>query len=695
MMEVLSTFEIAMQERFLTELGAAPKAVRNRLHESLDFLRSHANQHSPPRVKRLRGYKNLWRLRINDSYRLVYAIDTDREMVTCLMLGDRQNIYDRLGADVDGTPGFPVIANCPEILDPKPSEAMIGRALVNAPPAETPAGSEPLPRALTLEWLEHIGVPETYRRCLAQVTNVDELLGGGGGIPQEIVAIVLDALYPAPIASVINRPARLLPRDNGSEGLGESPQSLESFLLVLDDKQRDFVRKTAVAPGPWLLKGGPGSGKSTVALYCIREIVDKAHIAAALGQSMPRILFATYTRALTNAATLLWRHLPSNAKDCVHITTVDRLAWSTQPGPWQLRHSISNTDATLHMVKALSELVPQPTSTLFSPSNSHYLVEEVEAVIVGQGIDSEEDYLNAERPGRRIAMGEAQRRQMWQLAVSFREKLRRAGKCLFIERVGAALTSILPEYDYVFIDEAQDLRPVAVRLCLAAAKDKKRVFITADVNQSIYGKAMSWTTIAADLRFSGRATTLRKNYRTTSDIWQALRPLAAKMPDSDEDTLNAEPEFEGDPPVLCRHSSSRDCVARIEEFLRTSLYEERVGAGCAAVLCPTNFQATVLARSLDRKWNAKAMASADVDLAHDGVKVMTIHASKGLQFPVVVVAGVDRGKLPHAADGDIDDARRLLFVGCTRAARRLMVCSDATNPSPLIEELDQAAWDCW
>ena len=692
-MGTISTFEIAMQERFLAELGAAPKAVRNRLHESLEFLRSHAHDHSPPRLKRLLGYKNLWRLRINDSYRLVYAIDADREMVTCLMLGDRKNIYERLGADGDGTPGLRVVATCPEILDPAPSKLMIGHAVVNALPAVPPAGSEPLPRALTLEWLEHIGVPEPYRRCMTQVSNVDELLGGGLGVPQEIVGIVLDALYPAPIVNVINRPARLVPPDNGSDVLVVSPQSLESFLLVLDEKQREFVRKTATAPGPWLLKGGPGSGKSTVALYCIREIIENAHRAAALGQLMPKVLFATYTRALTNAATLLWKHLPSNAKDCVHITTVDRLAWDTQPHSWQVRDSLSNTDAKPFMAQALSELFPQPTSALFSPSNSSYLVEEVEAVIVGQGIESEEEYLNAERPGRRVAIGEAQRRQIWKLAASFREKLRRSRKCLFIERVGAALSSVVPEYDYVFIDEAQDLRPVAVRLCLKGAKDPKRVFITADVNQSIYGKAMSWPTIAADLRFAGRATILRKNYRTTADIWQALRPLASKMPDSDEETLNAEPEFEGEPPVLCLYSSIKECVEQIEEFLRTSLYEERVGAGCAAVLCPTNRQATALARSLDKKWNAKAMASAELDLAHDGVKVTTIHASKGLQFPVVVVAGVDRGKLPYTVDGDIDDARRLFFVGCTRAARRLMVCSAANNPSPLIAELDQAAWN--
>ena len=111
------------------------------------------------------------------------------------------------------------------------------------------------------------------------------------------------------------------------------------------------------------------------------------------------------------------------------------------------------------------------------------------------------------------------------------------------------------------------------------------------------------------------------------------------------------------------------------------------------------------------------VADADaVDPASGSVTLMTLHAAKGLEFPVVAMIGLEEGLLPHsrahASEDDLEEERRLCFVGITRAMRHVQLTSakyrtirgmsERTIPSRFIEELprehtlvsDQSdAWD--
>ena len=111
-------------------------------------------------------------------------------------------------------------------------------------------------------------------------------------------------------------------------------------------------------------------------------------------------------------------------------------------------------------------------------------------------------------------------------------------------------------------------------------------------------------------------------------------------------------------------------------------------------------------KSLRKFLDDSALASdrEDDDLEKkQGATLITLHASKGLEFPVVYLVGLEEGVLPHRRsieEGTKDEERRLLYVGITRAQKKLTLtyCTVRTKwgqqqgctPSTFMGELDDA-----
>lgn len=71
------------------------------------------------------------------------------------------------------------------------------------------------------------------------------------------------------------------------------------------------------------------------------------------------------------------------------------------------------------------------------------------------------------------------------------------------------------------------------------------------------------------------------------------------------------------------------------------------------------------------------------------VRLMTLHGAKGLEFPAVFLAGLSEGILPLEAKGrpaDVEEERRLFYVGITRAKEELILTT-GPHPSAFLQSL--------
>ena len=92
--------------------------------------------------------------------------------------------------------------------------------------------------------------------------------------------------------------------------------------------------------------------------------------------------------------------------------------------------------------------------------------------------------------------------------------------------------------------------------------------------------------------------------------------------------------------------------------------------------------------------------------ANARIWLMTLHSAKGLEFPTVILAGLEEGLFPHSRSSEdeeeLEEERRLCYVGMTRARSRLVLTGaarrrifgeyQASEPSRFIDEVPAGRW---
>jgi superfamily I DNA/RNA helicase len=252
---------------------------------------------------------------------------------------------------------------------------------------------------------------------------------------------------------------------------------------------------------------------------------------------------------------------------------------------------------------------------------------------------------------------------------------------------------------WIIVDELQDCSPRELLLLQRLRGEGTRFFGVGDPHQAIYGWRGSAPDVfaRAEAGFGCRCYHLPISYRSTRTILDGACAV-----------LGAQAEAGGLRGV--REGGARIVVRRHHDPVGEAVYLaariSRLAAGGVArsqiaVLARLRAQTEALGRLLAAEGTPCA---AGADAEADAVRVLTLHAAKGLEFRHVFISGVNLGVVPLAIRGTASDEaeeRRLLFVGLTRARDEVELSYHASphcfgavgEPSPYLHQLPAAVVD--
>lgn len=254
------------------------------------------------------------------------------------------------------------------------------------------------------------------------------------------------------------------------------------------------------------------------------------------------------------------------------------------------------------------------------------------------------------------------------------------------------------QYAGILIDEGHDFEPEWFKLVVQMLDPQTNALLVLyDDAQSIYRQAgrRRFSFSSVGIQAQGRTTILRLNYRNTAEVLAVARSFAndllAEREAGEDDVPQVHPETAG------RHGAFPELI-RCESPLREwEVVVARIRAeqddGRAlsdmAVIYRSYAQARDAEHALRRAGipfaSGASRAGRDALFSgDDAVKIVSMHSSKGLEFPVVLIPGL--GSLPGPGEEPAEEAR-LLYVAMTRALDRLiMTCSRASDFTRRIQE---------
>ncbi|TVQ21346.1 MAG: hypothetical protein EA383_17250 [Spirochaetaceae bacterium] len=450
----------------------------------------------------------------------------------------------------------------------------------------------------------------------------------------------------------------------------------ERTIVRLTAEQKQVLQQISL-DHDFLVKGAAGTGKTLVLLKAI-EMAKGVQTPGGQGElDIPEIQGSVALLTYTNTLVKYDRYLSSIMLHG-HLDDGDRIATADQFLLERLQE-IAPGSRIAFKRDELEALLPQKLPPGFSAVD---FVAELEQVIWARGA-TRELYVDRmmDRPGMKKALGRNGRAAMWEAAEAFsvameRERLYARGFAALrvIEAVqgGAAAPAALTRFDYIFIDEAQDLPAIVLRALKACAR--RCVLLAGDADQSIYQPGFTFRQAGIDIQ--GRTRILRTNFRNTVQIHDKAEAFRKTVPGLDSE--NQPDAFrDGPQPEVFQTGDSRSLaellLSRLRIFTETLGYErdnvcvlvptKQSYDGIRAVLEPAGYS---LAQIRDPQFSFAE---------NHAVRISTLHSAKGLDFPVVLLFLPQTPFVGSDLEPDTEDRmrRNLLYVASTRAMDHLNI----------------------
>ena len=461
----------------------------------------------------------------------------------------------------------------------------------------------------------------------------------------------------------------------------------DKWTTFLHPAQRQLVERDY--NGPARVSGSAGTGKTIVAL----------HRAVHLARSNPesRVLLTTFSDALANALRQKLHRLISNEPrlaERVEVHAMNSLGlrlYETQ----HRKSTMLDKDQLRNWVRDEAAKVPG-----LKFNDAFILSEWVELVDAWQ-LSTWNEYRDVKRLGRKTRLSESQRQMLWQVFEGLMARMNAAG-AVTTAAIFSTLSNLMkershPVFDYVVVDEAQDISVTQLQFLAAMAGDRPNgLFFAGDLGQRIFQTPFSWKSIGVDIR--GRSRNLSINYRTSHQIrMRADRLLGPEVADVDgnvEDRSGTISVFNGPQPLVSRFDSEMAEIEAVGAWLKARL-SEGLQPQEIAVFVRSGSQ---IGRAIDAcKYAGAAVVILGNKVAGEpeSISVSIMHLAKGLEFRAVAVIACDdeviplQGRIESIADSaDLEEVynteRHLLYVACTRSRDYLWV----SGVEPVSEFLD-------